>query len=134
MSGTPVAPARFSHVDVPALLRAQAQALRVQADAIEAQARMLEADAGVAPRAAEPAPLLSKQQLAAALGVSTATVDRLCREQSIPFLTVGDARRFELVSVRQALEARAADEPPAPYERAPGASPSGIRMLSRRKG
>jgi DNA-binding MurR/RpiR family transcriptional regulator len=126
----PSAPAaRSSDVDVAALLRAQAHALRAQADAIDAQAQMLEANPPVAPGA--PAPLLSKQQLAAALSVSTATIDRLCRERAIPFLTVSDSRRFELVRVREALEARAAEEPTELPEREPEAPPTGVRRLTR---
>ena len=74
------APAAVRAVEVASLLRAQANALRLQADAIDAQAQMLEENAAPASQVAEPAPLLSKQQLALALGVSTATIDRLCRE------------------------------------------------------
>jgi hypothetical protein len=129
----PARDARLSAVGVAAVLRAQAHALRAQADAIDAQAQVLEANVPPAPHAAEPAPLLSKQQLALALGVSTATIDRLSRERAIPFLIVGDARRFELVSVRQALEARAAEEPAATPKLATEASPSGVRLLSRRR-
>jgi excisionase family DNA binding protein len=115
------------------VLRAQAVALRAQADSIEAQAQVLEANVTVAPCAPEPAPLLSKQQLAAALGVSTATIDRLCREGAIPFLPVGDSRRFDLGSVRQALEARAAEELPESSPHAPEDRPSGVRVLSKRR-
>jgi excisionase family DNA binding protein len=103
----------------------------VQADAIDAQAQMLEAESPLAPRLAEPAPLLSKQQLAAALGVSTAKVDRLCRDGAIPFLTVGDSRRFDPISVRAALEARAAEQPTPLPQPAPEAAASGVRRLSR---
>jgi len=124
--------ARPTDVDVAALLRAQAEALRAQAAAIDAQAQVLETHRLVTPRAAEPAPLLSKQQLATALGVSSATIDRLCRERAIPFLTVGDSRRFDLVSVRLSLEAPAVNEPAVTHEQPPGASPSGVRLLSRR--
>jgi excisionase family DNA binding protein len=112
------------------VLRAQAVALRAQADAMDAQAQMLEAAAPVEVRVAEPAPLLTKQQLAAALGVSTATIDRLCREGTIPFVPVGDSRRFDLASVRQALEARAATNV-TPPQLAPEPSPSGVRRLTR---
>jgi excisionase family DNA binding protein len=105
--------------------------LRAQADAIDAQAQVLEANAPPALRAPEPTPLLSKQQIATALGVSTATIDRLCRERAIPFVTVGDSRRFDLLNVRQALEARAAEELPAPPPHAPEARPSGVRRLTR---
>ena len=125
--------ARVGAADVAALLRAQADALRAQANAIDAQAQMLEASALLDARASEPAPLLSKQHLALALGVSTATIDRLCRERAIPVVTVGDARRFELVNVRQALEARAAEEPTRSLQREPEASGSGVRVLSRRR-
>ncbi len=116
-------------VDVASLLRAQARALRAQADATDAQAQMLEAQARIAPRASGVAPLLSKQQLATLLSVSTATIDRLCREQAIPFLTVGDARRFELLRVRQALEARTVETSQPP--RQPEAKPGGVRVLSK---
>jgi excisionase family DNA binding protein len=47
--------------------------------------------------------LLDKRALAHALGVSTATVDRLCRANRIPFVRVRDARRFDLAAVREAL-------------------------------
>ena len=122
-----------SEINVAAVLRAQAVALRAQADAIDTQAQVLEANASVALRAPEPTPLLSKQQLAAALGVSTATIDRLCRERAIPFLTVGDSRRFELVAVRQALEARAAGEATEPPQALPEVSTGGVRRLTRRR-
>lgn len=48
-------------------------------------------------------PLLSKQDLAVQLGVSVATIDRLCREELIPWLVVGDSKRFDLEEVRAAL-------------------------------
>lgn len=111
-------------------LRAQAHALRVQADTIDAQASILEGGAALAPPAPEAAALLSKQQLASALAVSTATVDRLCRDGVVPFLIVGDSRRFDLVKVRSALEAHAAKEPSAPAVAAAPA-PGGVRRVSR---
>lgn len=55
---------------------------------------------------AEIAPLLTKQQLGSALNVSTATIDRGCREGWLPFLLVGDVRRFDLAAVRAALLTR----------------------------
>jgi hypothetical protein len=119
-------------VDVASVLRAHAAALRAQADAIDAQAQVLDANPTVAPCAPEPAPLLSKQQLAIALGVSTATLDRLCREGAIPFLPVGDSRWFDLASVRQALETRAGKELPGSPP-APEARPGGVRLLSKRR-
>jgi hypothetical protein len=79
----------------------------------------------------EPAPLLDKRALAHALGVSTATVDRLCRQQRVPFVLVGEVRRFDLAAVRAALaEQRPSSEPrKAAAERQ--APPGGIRLLSR---
>ena len=59
------------------------------------------------PAATAPAPLLSKQQIAAALGISPAGVDRLVRDGKIPHVRVGDVRRFDLAAVRAALEASA---------------------------
>lgn len=62
------------------------------------------------------APLVDKRELARALAVSVATVDRLCRADSdapIPFVIVGDSRRFDLAAVRAALESRPAERPKA---------------------
>jgi hypothetical protein len=78
-----------------------------------------------------PAPLLSKSELAHALGVSTAKIDRLIRAKRIPFRWVGDTKRFDLAVVRSALP----EEPVA----APAVTPvqgslSGVRLLSRRGG
>ena len=53
-----------------------------------------------------PVALVDKKTLAHALGVSTASVDRLCREGLIPFVLVGDVRRFDLDAVRSALAER----------------------------
>ncbi len=50
-----------------------------------------------------PGPLLSKQDLAVALGVSVPKIDRLAREGRIPYVLVGDTRRFDLDEVRAAL-------------------------------
>ena len=82
-------------------------------------------------------PLLDKRALAHALGVSTAKVDRLCREGRIPFVRVGEVRRFDLAAVRAALEAgdeRERDErgkPPADAA-PPAGRVAGVRLLSRR--
>jgi excisionase family DNA binding protein len=48
-------------------------------------------------------PLVSKQGLAAALSCSAATIDRLVREQKLPYYQVGDSRRFDVAEVRAAL-------------------------------
>ncbi|HXX67191.1 MAG TPA: hypothetical protein VEK07_08420 [Polyangiaceae bacterium] len=80
---------------------------------------------------AERSPLLDKRGLAHALGVSTATVDRLCRQQRIPFVLVGEVRRFDLAAVRQALmEQRSSSRPSVARAERPGAS-GAIRLLSR---
>jgi len=100
-----------------------------------AQALQTQATAGPNPIA----PLLDKRALAHALGVSTATVDRLCRQQRIPFVTVGEVRRFDLEAVRAALVARR-DEGGAGGDRSARdlarASPSlgEVRLLSGRRG
>ncbi|MGO9834105.1 MAG: hypothetical protein ACLP1X_07820 [Polyangiaceae bacterium] len=55
-----------------------------------------------------PAPLLvDKRALAHALGVSTATVDRMGREGRIPYVHVSDLRLFDIETVRAALRAAA---------------------------
>jgi excisionase family DNA binding protein len=77
--------------------------------------------------AAPRGPLVSKQGLATALGVSTATVDRMAKDGAIPYVLVGEVRRFDLDEVRAALVARtpkvhprqpvAAEEvPPSPVD------------------
>jgi hypothetical protein len=80
-------------------------------------------------------PLLDKRALAHALGVSTATVDRLCRHGRVPYVHVGDVRRFDLDAVRSALRVHG----PGPIKeqtlaRQPGpdAAPArDVRLLSR---
>jgi excisionase family DNA binding protein len=78
--------------------------------------------------------LIDKRGLAHALGVSPATVDRLCRSGRMPFVVVGEVRRFDLLAVRAALTeghgSHAASPPPAS---APSQAPiAGVRLLSRR--
>jgi excisionase family DNA binding protein len=77
------------------------------------------------------APLLDKRALAHALGVSTATVDRLCRTKRIPFVVVGDARRFDLESVRAALTATGVEPDPKRVAPAASATLRGVRLLTR---
>jgi excisionase family DNA binding protein len=81
------------------------------------------------PATSAPAPLLDKRGLAAALGVSPATVDRQTAEGRIPFVRVGDHKRFDLAAVRAALEL-------TPARLAPVVAPArgrvpGVRLLSR---
>ena len=49
-------------------------------------------------------PLLTKQDLAVALAVSSTTIDRLVRDGRIPFVMVAESRRFDLDDVRTALQ------------------------------
>jgi excisionase family DNA binding protein len=81
--------------------------------------------------AAERSALLDKRDVAHALGVSTATIDRLCRQQRIPFVLVGEVRRFDLAAVRGAL----AEQRPVAQASAGTAdrrvAPGAIRLLSR---
>lgn len=85
------------------------------------------------------APLLDKRSLANALSVSIASIDRLCRDQRIPYVLVGDVRRFDLEAVCEALRTHApgpvkADAPPAPSPpamRLEDAPVPGVRLLSR---
>ncbi|HEV3189330.1 MAG TPA: hypothetical protein VGY54_02475 [Polyangiaceae bacterium] len=82
-----------------------------------------------------PQPLLDKRALAHALGVSTATVDRLCRERRVPYVHVGEVRRFDLEAVRAALGVGRQEAQPArgsASEQARGSTLGGeIRLLSR---
>jgi excisionase family DNA binding protein len=83
-----------------------------------------------------PAPsgsLIDKRSLAHALGVSPATVDRLCRDGRVPFVRVGDVRRFDLAAVRTALGETSATKSSAPPTSAlRQAGVAGVRLLSRR--
>jgi excisionase family DNA binding protein len=101
----------------------------------------LQAHAPAAPKAVTP--LIDKKTVAHALSVSIATIDRLCRDERIPFVQVGDVRRFDLEAVREALWASAPGpvkvERPAPpaqsaTARAEEAPIPGVRLLSRNGG
>ncbi len=72
------------------------------------------------------APLLSKSQIAQALGVSVATVDREVAE-GMPCVIVGASRRFDFDAVRAWLEAKAATRLANP----PKGSAAPVRLLSR---
>jgi excisionase family DNA binding protein len=76
-------------------------------------------------------PLASKSEVASALRVSPASIDRLVRAGRIPFVRVGDVRRFDLESVRAAL----ADERSAAAAKPRAQGPlSGVRLLSGTRG
>jgi hypothetical protein len=113
----------------------------VRSAAREGVVEALQAQVPVAPRAV--APLVDKRMLAHALGVSIPSVDRLCRSQRIPYVLVGEVRRFDLEAVREALRASAPGpvkvERPSPP--APACAPCseelpipGVRLLSRHGG
>lgn len=57
--------------------------------------------------------LLDRAELAKALKVSPATLDRLRGEASFPELTIGDSPRFELERVLSWLRSRSPSEKPA---------------------
>ena len=77
-------------------------------------------------------PLVDKRALGHALGISPTTVDRLCRDGQIPFIRVGDVRRFDIVAVRAALqESRRGEESTAPARAAGQVLVPGVRLLSR---
>jgi len=77
-------------------------------------------------------PLVDKRELAHELRVSPATIDRLCRTGRIPFVRVGEVRRFDCAAVRVALEESGASPhstvPTAPRSKV---QVSGVRLLSR---
>jgi hypothetical protein len=81
----------------------------VRAAAREDSAQALDHLDATATRSASP--LVDKRALADALGVSTATVDWLCRQGRIPgripCVHVGDVRPFNVETVRAALRAAA---------------------------
>jgi len=76
--------------------------------------------------------LVDKRGLAHVLGVSPATIDRLCRAGRIPFVRVGEVRRFDPVTVRQSLEKYANEPSATPSGSTPGrVRVPGVRLLSR---
>ena len=128
--------ARTGACPSPALLRAQADALEVQARTLRAQADALEAGVVESARStsASSEPLRTTQQCAADLGISVATLNRMVRAGQVPWLPVGDSKRFDMTAVREALAARAAraKTPPVPASSLPAPSMSGVRCLSRK--
>jgi hypothetical protein len=88
-------------------LRAEAHRMLAAAHAKLAEAELLEDD-DVPVRAAMPVvdgALVDKKTLAAALALSTITVDRMCREGA-PFEMVNARRRFDLAKVKAWCAAR----------------------------
>jgi len=83
-----------------------------------------------------PAPLIDKREIARALGISTAKVDRLCRDHRIPFVRVGDVRRFDLVAVREALteQREGVEHAEVSVPNRASSRIAGVRLLSRRPG
>jgi len=113
----------------------------VRSAAREGVVEGLRAQGPVAPRAVTP--LVDKRMLAHALGVSIPSIDRLCRSQRIPYVLVGEVRRFDLEAVREALRASAPGpvnaERPSPPAPAPAPCSEevpipGVRLLSRHAG
>jgi hypothetical protein len=112
----------------------------VRSAAREGVVEALRAQAPVGPRA--PTPLVDKRMLAHALGVSIPSIDRLCRNQRIPYVLVGEVRRFDLEAVREALRAPApgavkVEHSPPPPAAAPCSEQvpiPGVRLLSRHGG
>jgi excisionase family DNA binding protein len=119
---------KTSTTALAAFLRAQADAILAAATA---QAAALRAAADVVEQGAPPpARLLSSQDCAAALGVSVATLNRRVGEGAIPYVTIGDSRRFDLDAVRAALAEHAVR--PAEGDPANDAT-AGVRRLSRER-
>jgi predicted DNA-binding transcriptional regulator AlpA len=82
-----------------------------------------------------PAPLIDKRELARLLSVSRATIDRLVRD-GLPYLPVGDVKRFDVAECRAWLVNRDKPLPPDPAVPPPASGPrgvdqGGVRLLSR---
>jgi excisionase family DNA binding protein len=118
-------------------LEADAHDLIARGHAMLAQAARLRASRGVPSITATPArltPLVDVRDCAYALGVSPATIHRLVRSGRVPFIVVGESKRFDLAAVREALEHSEVTEKrsvvPTPQA---GATIPGVRLLTRRK-
>lgn len=71
--------------------------------------------AEVSPGSAPPSEVMTRAEAAAFLRCSLATLDRLCREEALPFHRLGDCRRFTRAELLEWLQAgsasrRSADE------------------------
>ena len=90
--------------------------LSAQADALEAQAKTLRALVA-ALRSSEEAPsasarrLVSRAELLEHLSISSPTLRKLESSGALPFVQVGDLRRYDLESVRGALSNAAHSTP-----------------------
>jgi len=80
------------------------------------------------------AALSAKSVLAHSLGVSPATIDRLSRAGRIPFVYVGDARRFDVAAVIAKLKEGGVPEGATTLETRPlkQLREPGVRLLSRK--
>jgi hypothetical protein len=88
-------------------------------------AELMDSFAGRLASVGAPAPtprLLCKSELAAALGVSVATIDR---DAMIPYVIVGDSRRYNLDAVLEALAAKST------RVEAHATPTTGVRLLTR---
>ncbi|MBV9948143.1 MAG: hypothetical protein JOZ69_14910 [Myxococcales bacterium] len=99
---------------------------------------LVQTQGAAAPKAVTP--LIDKRTLAHALATSIASIARLCRDQRIPFVLVGEVRRFDLEAVRAALRASVpgpakvdVDSPPVRTAgpRTEEVPIPGVRLLSR---
>jgi excisionase family DNA binding protein len=119
-------------------LEADAHDLIARGHAMLAQAARLRASRSVPCDTAtpvRPTPLVDVRDCAYALGVSSATIHRLVRSGRVPFVVVGQSKRFDLAAVREALEHSMVTEKQlvVPTPQASATIP-GVRLLSRRKG
>jgi excisionase family DNA binding protein len=122
----------------PDALDAEAHELLARGHTMLAQAARLRAAQARKPET-PPTPrtstLVDTRDCAHGLGVSTATINRLVNAGRIPFLIVGESRRFEMSAVLAALEQHGATE--NLVARATNKNREvipGVRLLSRRKG
>src|SRR5580698_8129774 len=94
----------------PDALEAEAHDVLARGHAMLAQAARLRAAQSRQP-AAPPSPrfssLVDTRDCAHALGVSTATINRLVHGRRIPFVMVGESRRFDMRAGVAALEQHA---------------------------
>lgn len=85
------------------------------------------------PMVSTSAQMVDKRELARALSVSVATVDRLDKEGQ-PHVRIGDAKRYDVAAVLAWHRERSAQQPASPST-APASSPpetsSGVRRVSR---
>ena len=107
-------------------MKRRPRALRAHADAIEAGA------AAIVPLTSSSTDTLrTTHECAAELRISVATLNRMVKAGKVPWVPVGESKRFDMTKVRAALAATT-EAKTSPTLAPAQPAPSGVRCLSRK--